>query len=188
MEIENLVELAKMGDKEALEEILKRFKPLLIKLSKTTFIMGYEGEDLIQTGYIFIINIIKKYDSKKGTSFTAYVSCALKNNFYNEIRNKVKLNAETSLNAKIDGTTEIVDFISSEENIEEDLIEKETYGLLLEALKKLSTEEQELLNFIYFNNGTITKYAELKNVKYITCAKRKTRALEKLRALLYRKY
>ena len=181
MELENLVELAKTGDKNAMEEILFRFKPLLIKLSKSTFIIGYESEDLIQVGYIFIINIIKKYDAKKGSSFTAYVSCALKNNFYNEIRNKVKLNTETSINAKVDGTAEIVDFISSEENIEEDLIKKESYALLREALKKLSTEEQELLSFIYFENGTITKYAQLKNIKYITCAKRKTRALQKIK-------
>ena len=184
MELENLVKLAKMGDKPALEEILIRFKPLLIKLSKTTFIVGYEDEDLIQIGYISIINVIKNYDSKKGTSFTAYISCALKNNFYNEIRNKVKLNAETSLNAKIDGTAEIVDFISSEENISEDLVKRETCALLRDALKKLSIAEQELLTFIYFNNGSIAKYAQLKNAKYITCAKRKIRALQKLKALL----
>ena len=184
MELENLVELAKTGDKNALEEILFRFKPLLIKLSKSTFIIGYESEDLIQVGYIFIINIIKKYDSKKGSSFTAYVSCALKNNFYNEIRNKVKLNTETSINAKVDGTTEVVDFIASDENIEEDLIKIESHAILSAALKKLSKEEQELLDFVYFKSGTTTKYAELKNIKYITCAKRKTRALEKLRALL----
>ena len=52
MELENLVDLAKIGDKEALEEILIRFKPLLLKLSKATYIRGYENEDLIQTGYI----------------------------------------------------------------------------------------------------------------------------------------
>ena len=184
MELENLVELAKRGNKDALEEILTRFKPLLIKLSKTTYIKGYEEEDLVQIGYIFIINILTKYDSKKGTNFTAYVSCALKNNFYNEIRSKVKLNTETSLNAKINGTSEIVDFISSEEDIPEDLIKKETKTLLLKALEKLSTKEQELLKFIYFNNGTITKYAQIKNVKYITCAKRKIRALQKLKGLL----
>jgi RNA polymerase sigma factor (sigma-70 family) len=184
MEIEKLVELAKTGDKKALEEILLRFRPLLIKLSKSTFILGYEDEDLIQTGYIFIINIIEKYDSKKGTSFTAYVSCALRNNFYNEIRNKVKLKVETSINAKIDETWEIVDLISSEEDIQEDLVKKETYTLLSEALKRLSKEERELLNFVYFNNGSITKYAKINGVKYITCVKRKTRALEKLKIFL----
>lgn len=184
MELENLVDLAKTGDKNALEEILIKFKPLLIKLSRTTYIMGYEPEDLIQIGYIFIINILEKYDLKKGTNFTAYVSCSLKNNFYNEIRTKAKINTERSLNAKLNGGTELVELLVSEENIQEDLVKKETYGGLSEALKKLSKEEQELLNFVFFNNGTVTKYAQLKNLKYITCAKRKKRALDKLKKLV----
>ena len=65
MNLEEIVEKAKNGDINSKEEIINRFTPLIIKHSRTTFIVGYDENDLKQIGYMTIIQAIKRYDSKK---------------------------------------------------------------------------------------------------------------------------
>jgi hypothetical protein len=43
--LEDLVDMAKSGDREAMEEILKRFKWLALKLCNRTYIKGWDLDD-----------------------------------------------------------------------------------------------------------------------------------------------
>lgn len=61
-ELKELVLKAQHGDEKALEEILTRFLPAVIKYSR---IMGYEQEDAVQDLREVLIKVIKTYQLPK---------------------------------------------------------------------------------------------------------------------------
>lgn len=184
MKLENLVMEAKNGNEEAFEEIVNRFKGFIYKICKETYIAGYDTDDLLQIGYTTLIKAVQKFDLNKNNNFTAYATSAIKNNFYYEIRQKSRYNAETSLNKELDEGIEFIENIVSEEDVEKEFLLKESIKELNNALMKLSPNERELIQHVYFNNGTLKEYARLKNMNYVTCTKLKERILKKLKKLI----
>jgi RNA polymerase sporulation-specific sigma factor len=89
-DIEDLVLQAKLGNKQALQEVIERFRPFVIKTAMGIFISGMEMEDLIQEGYISIIRVIDKFDIGKNSCFTAYVKSAVINNYNYAIISKLR--------------------------------------------------------------------------------------------------
>lgn len=179
-----LVISAREGDKNATAEILERLRPFIVKTSKSIFLNGYEIEDLIQIGYITLLKAIMKFKSDGNNKFLPYAISAIKNNYYYEIRKKCKLNAESSLNIKIQEDFEIIDNICSEENIEESLINKEINANLLGAIGKLTEDEKDLIIQFYFIGNKMKDYAESHNINYTALAKKKGRILAKLKKLM----
>lgn len=57
--LKNIMIKAKNGDSEAIEEIIEKFKPLIIKKS---IIYGYFDEDCYQECVLSIIKSIKKFE------------------------------------------------------------------------------------------------------------------------------
>lgn len=181
MEIDKIVDLAKNGDKKAVEEIINRFKPLIIKYSKRTFISGYDENDFKQIGYLTILKALKKYDSKRSRSFEAYVCLALRNNYYYEIRQRCRHNFEISLNKPIAEGIELGDELLSVENIEENFMHNDNINTVLNIVKYLPPDEKEFIDFIYFKDRSLKSYSYTKRIGYNTCAKRKERIIKKLR-------
>lgn len=95
--IEHLVLKARSGDRSSLENIFREFTPIIIKYSSSIYPSSYSREDLIQEGYLYLVNIIKKYNPKKNR-FVIYACIALKNNYNYLIRQKAKYNMELSYN------------------------------------------------------------------------------------------
>jgi RNA polymerase sporulation-specific sigma factor len=184
MSNDDLVIRAKNGDKVALEELMNKFKFYIIKCSSNVYINGYEKDDLIQIGYISLINAVKNYELTKG-NFTSYVNAAIQYNFNYLIRGKAKENYVQSLNTIISENVELGDIIGSEESFEEKLMKKDTLKLVLKCVDKLPKDLKDIIDYCYINNkGNFTKYAIENNIKYSTLMKKKTLALEMLRALV----
>jgi len=181
MDLNELVIKAQKGDNAAAEEILKSFKPYILKLCRKIYINGYEMEDLIQIGYITLMKVIKNYDLSKVNKFIPYATCAIKNNYYYEIRQRSRYNSETSLNIELGEDIQFIDNIVSEENIEATLILKENIQELNSALLKLSLKDREIISYVFLKNGKLVDYAKEKGIKYITCVKRKNTALARLK-------
>ncbi len=185
MDMLMLVKMAKQRDNTALEEIFMRFKPLVIKLSNNVFINGYEQEDLIQMGYTSIMKAIDKFDESKNNNFVAYVRSAIQKNYYNEIRQKCKVNYETSLNKVLDESTEFIDFLEDDFNLEEHILDKDQCKRLREAIKLLSTEEREILMAsLDRQHGGLRTYASSKGLKYSKCRTRKEALMRKLKRII----
>ncbi|MEG0772527.1 sigma-70 family RNA polymerase sigma factor [Clostridium sp.] len=184
MSNDDLVIRAKSGDKVALEELMNKFKFYIIKCSNNVYINGYEKDDLIQIGYISLINAVKNYELTKG-NFTSYVNAAIQYNFNYLIRGKAKENYVQSLNTIISENVELGDIIGSEESFEEKLMKKDTLKLVLKCVDKLPKDLKDIINYCYINNkGSFAKYSIENNIKYSTLMKKKRLALEILRALL----
>lgn len=185
MDMLMLVKLAKQKDNIALEEIFIRFKPLVIKLSNNVFINGYEQEDLIQMGYASIMKAIDKFDENKNNNFVAYVRSAIQKNYYNEIRQKCKVNYEASLNKVLDESTEFIDFLEDDFDLEKHILYKDQCKRLREALKLLSPEDREILMAsIDRQHGGLRTYANNKGLKYSKCRTRKEALMKKLKRVL----
>jgi len=184
MYYEELIIRAKEGDKMALEELMMKYKGLIIKHGNSVYINGYDKEDLIQIGYMSVMNAVNKYDFQKG-NFTAYVSFAIQKNFNYLIRGKARENYVSSLDYYIEDEVQLVDIIKSEENIEGEYIKKEIKKIVQQCINELPVELRDIIDYHYIKNeGTLKKYSEEKNINYRIVTKRKGQAIRLLKNAL----
>lgn len=69
--IEKLVELAQSGLKEALELIIEKYYPMVIRISSKYYAPWAEFEDIVQNGLIGLIKAVFYFDSEK-SSFNSF--------------------------------------------------------------------------------------------------------------------
>lgn len=184
-EIETLVREAKLGDKVAMEKLMKCFENYIYKSALGIYVAGYEHEDLMQIGYITVMNSVDKYDITK-SNFINYVTLAITNNFRCVIRNKARENAYGSIDADLGEGLRLRDILADESiNIEEDYIKEKLESYLREAVEGLPFKLQEIIKYVYFEEkGRLKDYARETGINYNTVMKRKNLAFEKLRKLL----
>ena len=184
-EIENLVELAKGNDEKAKEELVVKFTPLILNLSKKTFVNSYEFADIKNECYRTLFKCVRLYNLDKHR-FVAYATNAIKNCVSLLIRASVRRNGSEGPGSYIlDGKLE--------HTLSSDLEDPNAFLLsafyktnLKAALKVLSLEEQELLNYIYYKGHSIKYYSTLKGFNYATAVNKKNRILCKLSEALNR--
>jgi RNA polymerase sporulation-specific sigma factor len=161
------------------------YKPLIIKNAVRIYIKEQEVEDLVQIGAIALINAVHKYDCSKNVPFVSYAKTAIQNSFNGELRKVISKKDNEKFSCSLNSLTkegiEIIEYLVSEENVEEAAILKEEISILGTALDMLSPKEKEIIYWFYFKQRTIKEYAELNGLNRTTVVKRKTRALEKLR-------
>ena len=183
----HLVELlarAKNKDKSAIGEICRRFDGMVINLTSSFYIEGYTLEDMVQEGRLSLIKSIYKYNMNSKCHFSTYAAAAIKKNFYCKIRSNVKKYFCCSLYSVNRGGDELVDTVESEENIEEEFIEKQQYSDLWRAVRKLSEEEKSAIVWYYIWEISLKEYAVKEKIPYRTAAARKKRAVDHLRSIM----
>lgn len=176
--------MAQDGDGEALKEICKGFTGLIVKNAKSIYVKGFDVNDLVQIGQVSLIKAVNMYDTDKGDGFITYAANSIKRNFYTLIRDNVKLASCCSINSVNNEGAEFIETIASEENFEEDFIEREEKILLSKAINRLSEKEKEIIHWFYFENRTLQEYIKFKGIAYRTAVDRKKKALMKLREML----
>lgn len=187
--MEELLIQAKNNNYAAKEEIIKMYYPLIIKESKRIFLKNRTFDDLIQIGIMNLLKAINLYDIKRGAqSFSSYALWSIKNGYISLLRSEIKYNDEISLNNFCkDSDIEIVDSLIDENiNIENSIIKNFSNKEIIEAFKKLDSEEKDILTFLYIENDkpNLSKYCRLRNKDYYYASKLKTRSLQKLKFLL----
>lgn len=73
-----LIELIRQGDESAEEGLCERYKPLVLKNSKTFFLAGGEADDLIQEGMIGLFYAIKSYSISEGAPFFSFADLCIR--------------------------------------------------------------------------------------------------------------
>lgn len=101
---EELTEIAKNGDKEALEFLLKKYKELVDMKVGRFFIIGAEREDIVQEGMIGLYKAIKSFNSEKENSFKSFANMCIERQLITAIKTSnrqkhIPLNSSISLNA-----------------------------------------------------------------------------------------
>ena len=176
--IEELVSKAKTGDEGAAQEIINKYKYLILKEASKYKIPSYEFEDLVQQGYLSVIKAIALY--KLGSnSFNGYCINSIKTNFKALLKGKVKHYREVPNEEPI--SPSIATAAEYSFTLEDQVIAYEEVKRLYAALKKLDPIEREVVTRFYFLQDSLKEIACEGDNSYYHYLKIKNKALEKLK-------
>ena len=157
MSDEDLINIIKSGDSNALEFLISKYKELVNMKVGKYFMIGSEKEDIIQEGLIGLYKAVKCYSPDKQNSFKTFANMCIERQLITAIKSSnrqkhMPLNSYLSLNASAyenDEETSILDTYDSHQ-IEDplDTITKQEYYKSVETAidKSLSNFEKQVLN------------------------------------------
>ncbi len=83
---DELISLARSGDRAAEDELVRRYTRLVKSCSRPFFLVGGDGEDLIQEGMLGLLSAIREYDSSMNAAFKTYAEICVKRRIYSAIK------------------------------------------------------------------------------------------------------
>lgn len=146
-----LIELLQNGDSAALNYILEKYKPLVIKNTKDFFLVGGDTEDLIQEGMIGLFSATRDYDINSEVSFFHFANLCIRRNLIKAIEadNRKKnspLNDYVSIS--IDEGNSMDQYFSFEKDPAELIVTAEqTSEIILKLNDSLSEFERQVLKY-----------------------------------------
>lgn len=152
---EELVKLAQMGDEDAEEYLIGRYKELVKSKSHLYFMAGADREDIVQEGMIGMFKAIRSYEMEKDASFRTFAELCINRQIITAIKGATRLK-HSPLNTSVS---------LSRPMSEND----ETAQTLAETLSSDSTSDPEALlllkevaNYIVGNGTDIFSDLEMK--------------------------
>lgn len=178
-DINYIIQESLKGDKNYQEILLERLNPLIYKnIYKYYDPSNIITEDLLQEGYIIILQSLKSYDKSKNVHFLQYVKIQLYY-FYKNLNKKTIKNTISIEDLKGIGK----EIKSSDANQIDAMIKKEENDMLYNCLYKLTTKEQEILHLFYFKQYSIHQISEESNLNHRAVINIKCNALNKLKKM-----
>ena len=123
--------LAKEGDSEAVNFIIKKYKYIAVKASAGWTNAAIEPEDLTQEGMIGLIAAIKSFDKEKGISFLSYAYTCVNNSIQTALR-KVNRRKDIPKNDVVPFEKEFVDGEINSLSAEDSFLAGESVSMLLQ--------------------------------------------------------
>ncbi|GKX32140.1 RNA polymerase factor sigma-70 [Vallitalea longa] len=159
---EQLVELVREGDNEALDYLMNKYKILVEKKAKSYFLIGASRDDIIQEGMIGLFKAIRDFKEEKTASFYSFADLCVTRQMISAVKASTRqkhlpLNSYISLNKpsyeEENDKTTLIDKMPSRKiiNPEELLIGQENLSIIEHELsERLSKLEKEVLqSYIY---------------------------------------
>ena len=187
------IELYMQGDIQARNVLIERNLRLVAHIIKKYYTQSAEQDDLISIGTIGLIKGVSTYRPDKGVRLATYASRCIENEilmyFRSTRKNANDLSLSETLDADPDGNNlSLMDVISTDDDMLDNLNSKEMYGRLHEYMRKsLSKREYEIISMRYgLNNLPPMTQREVAAVcgisrSYVSRIEKKT--LEKLRGM-----
>ena len=158
---EMLIKQCRLGDQAALDYIMNKYKPLVIKKARTMFLMGGEAEDLIQEGMIGLFKAVQDYQLNKDVTFYTFAKLCIDRQIYSAVTSAGRkkhgpLNGYVSLN----DSSSFEDYDRFFVNPEETVIDRERMSIIAEKLSdRLSSLEQSVFK-LYMEGYGYAQMAE----------------------------
>ncbi|WP_313345057.1 sigma-70 family RNA polymerase sigma factor [Sedimentibacter sp.] len=183
-DINYIIQMSLKGDKKYQEILLNELKPLICKnIFMYWSLSDPIAEDLLQEGYIVVLQSLKDFDMNKGVHFLAFIHSKIKYFYINCYKKSLKDAKNLNCYPDIDDLG-IVDF---KENTEKKILENEKISLLKTCIDMLSAEEQQLIYCFYFDEIPIGEIAKDLNISYSAACSKKSRIIKKLRNCVLRR-
>ena len=170
---EELIALFREGDQDAMEELLIKYKAMVLRKPRSMYILGGDSDDLIQEGMLGLFKAVRDYDCGRDASFSTFAQLCVTRQLYTAVtassrKKHLPLNTAISLSRPLreDGSEEEEEFMDCLEadassNPEEYLIGQEELGRLEEKIEKeLSSFEKQVLELYLTGMG----YVEIAHV------------------------
>lgn len=159
---EELLIRSKSGDSEAVNLLIARYKPLVLRLSRARYLAGGDREDLIQEGMIGLFQAVRDFDPENGSSFLNFAALCVNRQMLHAIeaagREKNRLlNDSVTLEDAEWEQLPLREAVSPEEIVIGKEFNDERVGELLE---KLSPMEQKVLK-LYLDGLDYKEIAEV---------------------------
>lgn len=118
---DDLVVLAREGDKQALQVLLDRYVSYARVKAKTYFLVGADREDIVQEGMIGLYKAIRDYDTSRTGSFRSFAELCITRQVISAIKGATRhkhapLNSYVSLHGHAgdeEGERQLVEFVST---------------------------------------------------------------------------
>lgn len=154
-EEQHYLELAAQGDLNARNILIERNLRLVAHIMKKYYTQTADQEDLISIGTIGLIKGISTFDASKGARLATYAARCVENEILMYFRGQRKSASDVSLSDFIetgkDGAAlSLMDVVCSEEDLFEQLSDKEIYGKLYEKIEQcLDPREKKIVTLRY---------------------------------------
>ena len=164
---ERLCALARSGDRDAEETLVKRYFQLVRQLARPYYLAGGDSDDLIQEGMIGLIYGVREYDGGKSASFHTFAEICIRNRLYSAVRAAAR-DKHTPLNQSVPLEIPFFDshnsffgaHLMSQANPEDLIIGREGLEDALNVVRKqLSEFEAKILGY-YLDGLTVREMAE----------------------------
>ena len=165
---EQLAKQAQNGSLDAEEYLIRKYKEVVRTRSQLYFIMGADGEDVVQEGMIGLFKAIRSYDARRETSFHTFAELCINRQILTAIRQASRrkhspLNTSVSLNRPLsdedpEGTLE--ETLRSDSNSE-----PEAQLMLKDVAKMIRSNEGNL--FSAFELQVWNEYLQGKSYRQI---------------------
>lgn len=175
--LEEIILKAKTGDKKSINLIIKKYKFYIFKKARTYHIPEYNFEDLVQHGYLSVINAIHMY-KPNSNSYNGYFLAAIDLNFKALLKDEIKHFREF----QDKDILERKDYYAF--TLEDEIIAYDEVKKLYKALDKLNSIEREILERHYINEESYKEIACTLDIKYNRIIYLKDNAFKKLKNLI----
>lgn len=138
----------KNGDIEAKNILVEHNLRLVAHIIKKYYSNYEEQDDLISIGTIGLIKAVNSFDENKGIKLATYASKCIENEVLMYFRSKKKNSQDISINEPIDSDSEgnpltLMDIISVEDTVADDIYEKITVQKLYEFIEEIENEREK---------------------------------------------
>ena len=162
---EVLSAMARRGDSDAEEILVKRYTRLVRQLARPLYLTGGDSDDLIQEGMIGLMCGVREYDGDRPAGFRTFAERCIRNRLYSAVRAAARdkhspLNQSVPLEIPFfDGQGSFFSAMAGE-NPEDLVIGREgVQDALSDVRKQLSDFEAKILGY-YLDGLTIREMAE----------------------------
>ena len=152
------LELSAQGDLHARNILIERNLRLVAHIIKKYYTQTSDQEDLISIGTIGLIKGISTFDATKGARLATYAARCVENEILMYFRGQRKSATDVSLSDYIetgkDGTTlSLMDVICSDDDLFEQLSDKEIYAKLYEKIDECLDERERRIILLRYGIG-----------------------------------
>ena len=98
-----LLQRAREREEQAVEALVRRYKPLVRSRARSLYVLGADSEDLLQEGMIGLFKAIRDFDEGRERSFSAFAALCVERQLYTAVEASLRqknrpLNTAVSLN------------------------------------------------------------------------------------------
>ncbi len=88
---EQLAVAAQEGDAAACELLLDRYKGMVREIARAYYLVGAEGDDVIQEGMIGLYKAVRGYDRERDASFSTFATLCVRRQIVSAVRSATRL-------------------------------------------------------------------------------------------------
>lgn len=167
---EELVESVRVGDSEALEYLINKYRNFVRAKARSYFLIGADREDIVQEGMIGLYKSIRDFRGDKLTSFKAFAEICITRQIITAIKTATRqkhipLNSYVSLDKPIfdeDSDRTLLDVIggSRVQDPEELIINKEEFSGLEDKMGEVLSELERKVLMLYLDGRSYQEISE----------------------------